>query len=212
MEELGVTRIATVHVENVRAGGSTAIRSLYRNIAADSVDIGVVSMTTSPIAGMLISLHKDDLDGQLGFSMPVPFALRGARADGGSRYVSPDRHRSRMITTSDTPISPRWGSARAAPGPERTGVSPSDVVARVARRVRAKRPDITRLSGCARGSTTSSCLAPVSRRGALGCGCTSAVGGSRSRLPAASGVRIMCDVTENFRPPLYIRIVSCTLV
>jgi len=83
MKELGVTRIEMVNVENACAGGSTAIRSLYKDIAAGFVDVGIAigveSMTTSPIAGKLIPPDKDDLDGQLGLSMPVLFALQAQR-------------------------------------------------------------------------------------------------------------------------------------
>jgi acetyl-CoA acetyltransferase len=83
MKDLGVTRVEMVNVENACAGGSTAIRSLYKDIAAGFVDlgiaIGVESMTTSPIAGKLIPPDRDDLDGQLGLSMPVLFALQAQR-------------------------------------------------------------------------------------------------------------------------------------
>lgn len=83
MKEIGVTRIEMVNVENACAGGSTAVRSLYKDIAAGFVDIGIAigveSMTTSPIAGKLIPPAKDDLDGQLGMSMPVLFALQAKR-------------------------------------------------------------------------------------------------------------------------------------
>ena len=83
MKDLGVTRIEMVNVENACAGGSTAVRSLYKDIAAGFVDVGIAigveSMTTSPIAGKLIPPDKDDLDGQLGLSMPVLFALQAQR-------------------------------------------------------------------------------------------------------------------------------------
>lgn len=83
LKDLGVTGIEMVNVENACAGGSTAVRSLYKDIAAGYVDagiaIGVESMTTSPVAGKLIPPDKDDLDGQMGLSMPVLFALQAKR-------------------------------------------------------------------------------------------------------------------------------------
>lgn len=83
LKDLGVTRIETINVENACAGGSTAVHSLYKDIRAGYVDagiaIGVESMTTSAIAGKLIPPAKDDLDGQLGLSMPVLFALQAKR-------------------------------------------------------------------------------------------------------------------------------------
>ncbi|HEX7738658.1 MAG TPA: thiolase family protein [Marmoricola sp.] len=83
MKDLGVTRIEMVNVENACAGGGTAVRSLYKDIAAGFIDVGIAigveSMTTSPIAGKLIPPGKEDLDGQLGMSMPVLFALQAQR-------------------------------------------------------------------------------------------------------------------------------------
>src|SRR5690606_1007551 len=83
LKDLGVARIEVVNVENACAGGSTAVRSLYKDIAAGYVDVGIAigveSMTTSPIAGKLIPPARDDLDGQLGMTMPVWFALQAQR-------------------------------------------------------------------------------------------------------------------------------------
>lgn len=83
LKDLGVTGIEMVNVENACAGGSTAVRSLYKDIAAGYTDVGIAigveSMTTSPIAGKLIPPDKDDLDGQLGLTMPVLFALQAQR-------------------------------------------------------------------------------------------------------------------------------------
>ncbi|SFE40203.1 thiolase family protein [Blastococcus tunisiensis] len=83
LKDLGVTGIEMVNVENACAGGSTAVRSLYKDIAAGYVDVGIAigveSMTTSPVAGKLIPPDKDDLDGQMGLSMPVLFALQAKR-------------------------------------------------------------------------------------------------------------------------------------
>jgi acetyl-CoA acetyltransferase len=83
LKGLGVTGIEMVNVENACAGGSTAVRSLYKDIAAGYIDVGIAigveSMTTSPVAGRLIPPDRDDLDGQLGLSMPVLFALQAQR-------------------------------------------------------------------------------------------------------------------------------------
>lgn len=83
LKEIGITRIEMVNVENACAGGATAVRSLCKDIAAGYCDVGIAlgveSMTTSPIAGKLIPPAKDDLDGQLGMSMPVMFALQAKR-------------------------------------------------------------------------------------------------------------------------------------
>lgn len=83
MKDLGATRIEMVNVENACAGGSTAVRSLYKDIASGFADVGIAigveSMSTSPIAGKLIPPDKDDLDGQLGLTMPVLFALQAQR-------------------------------------------------------------------------------------------------------------------------------------
>ena len=83
MKDLGVARIEMVNVDNACAGGSTAVRSLYKDIAAGFVDVGIAigveSMTTSPVAGRLIPPDKDDLDGQLGLTMPVLFGLQARR-------------------------------------------------------------------------------------------------------------------------------------
>jgi len=43
------------------------------------IAVGVESMTTSPIAGKLIPPAKDDLEGQLGMTMPTLFALVARR-------------------------------------------------------------------------------------------------------------------------------------
>lgn len=83
MKDLGVARVEMVNVENACSGGSTAVRSLYKDIAAGFIDIGIAigveSMTTSPVAGRLIPPDRDDLDGQLGLTMPVLFALQARR-------------------------------------------------------------------------------------------------------------------------------------
>lgn len=83
LKEIGVTGIEMVNVENACAGGATAVRSLYKDIAAGWTDVGIAlgveSMSTSPIAGKPIPPARDDLDGQLGMTMPVVFALQAKR-------------------------------------------------------------------------------------------------------------------------------------
>lgn len=83
LKEVGVTDIEMINVENACAGGSTAVRGLWKDIAAGFYDVGIAvgveSMTTSPFARQLIPPAKDDLEGQLGLTMPAIFALLARR-------------------------------------------------------------------------------------------------------------------------------------
>lgn len=83
LRDLGIVGIEMINVENACAGGATAVRCLWKDIATGMYDIGlafgVESMTTSPVAGKLISPSRDDIDGQLGSNMPVVFALMAKR-------------------------------------------------------------------------------------------------------------------------------------
>ena len=83
LKEVGITDIEMINVENACAGGATAVRGLWKDIASGLCDIGIAigveSMTTSPIARKLIPPAKDDLDGQLGLTMPTYFALIARR-------------------------------------------------------------------------------------------------------------------------------------
>ncbi|MBU2548300.1 MAG: thiolase family protein [Proteobacteria bacterium] len=83
LKEVGVTKIEMTNVENACAGGSTSVQGLWKDIATGMYDIGIAigveSMTTSPIAGKLIPPDKDDLEGQLGLTMPALFALLARR-------------------------------------------------------------------------------------------------------------------------------------
>ena len=83
LKDLGITDIEMTNVENACAGGATAVRGLWKDIASGFCDIGIAigveSMTTSPIARKLIPPAKDDLDGLLGMTMPSLFALIGRR-------------------------------------------------------------------------------------------------------------------------------------
>jgi len=83
LKDIGITDIEMINVENACAGGSTAVRCLWKDIAVGLYDIGIAtgveSMTTSPIARKLIPPAKDDLDGQMGLTMPSYFALIARR-------------------------------------------------------------------------------------------------------------------------------------
>ncbi|MEE4353091.1 MAG: thiolase family protein [Desulfatiglans sp.] len=82
-KEVGITGIEMVNVENACSGGATAFRGVFKEIADDRYDIGIAvgveSMTTSPIAGRLIPPAKEDLEGQLGLTMPGLFAILANR-------------------------------------------------------------------------------------------------------------------------------------
>jgi benzoylsuccinyl-CoA thiolase BbsB subunit len=81
--EMGVSDIEITNVENACAGGATALRKAWWDIASGLYDMGVVigveSMTTSPIAGKLIPPAKGDITGELGMNMVARFALSQRR-------------------------------------------------------------------------------------------------------------------------------------
>lgn len=81
--EVGITSIELTNVENACAGGATAMRRAWWDIASGLYDIGIAigveSMTTSPIAGKLIPPAKGDLTGELGMNMVARFALSQKR-------------------------------------------------------------------------------------------------------------------------------------
>jgi len=81
--QVGVSDIEMLNVQNACAGGATAVRGVWKEIADGRYDIGIAigveSMTTSPIAGKMIPPAKTDLYGQLGMTMPGIFALRARR-------------------------------------------------------------------------------------------------------------------------------------
>jgi benzoylsuccinyl-CoA thiolase BbsB subunit len=83
LKEVGVTGIEIVNVLNDCAGGSTAFRGVWKEIANGAYDVGIAigveSMTTRPDAGKMLTPPKDDLEGQLGTSMPGKFALLARR-------------------------------------------------------------------------------------------------------------------------------------
>jgi benzoylsuccinyl-CoA thiolase BbsB subunit len=81
--EIGVTDIEQTNVQNACAGGATALRRAWWDIASGLYDIGIVigveSITTSPIAGKLITPAKGDITGELGMNMVARFALSQRR-------------------------------------------------------------------------------------------------------------------------------------
>ncbi len=81
--EVGITSIELTNVENACAGGATAMRRAWWDIASGLYDIGIAigveSMPTSPIAGKLIPPAKGDLTGELGMNMVARFALSQKR-------------------------------------------------------------------------------------------------------------------------------------
>ncbi|KUO75102.1 MAG: hypothetical protein APF81_02560 [Desulfosporosinus sp. BRH_c37] len=83
LKEVGIGALEMVNVENACAGGATAFRGVWKEIADGHYDIGIAigveSMTTSPIAGKLIPPEKDDLEGYLGMTMPAMFGMVARR-------------------------------------------------------------------------------------------------------------------------------------
>jgi benzoylsuccinyl-CoA thiolase BbsB subunit len=83
LKEVGIGCVEMINVENACAGGATAFRGVWKDIATGQYDIGIAigveSMTTSPIAGKLIPPARDDLEGQLGLTMPGLFAILARR-------------------------------------------------------------------------------------------------------------------------------------
>ncbi len=83
LKEVGITSIEMINVENACAGGATAFRGVWKEIADGRYDVGIAigveSMTTSPIAGKLIPPTKEDLEGQLGLTMPAIFGILARR-------------------------------------------------------------------------------------------------------------------------------------
>jgi benzoylsuccinyl-CoA thiolase BbsB subunit len=81
--EIGITDVELTNVENACTGGATAIRKAWWDIASGLYDIGIAvgveSITTSPIAGKLITPAKGDITGELGMNMVAKFALTQRR-------------------------------------------------------------------------------------------------------------------------------------
>jgi benzoylsuccinyl-CoA thiolase BbsB subunit len=82
-KEVGIRALEMVNVENACAGGSTAFRGVWKEIADGRYDVGIAigveSMTTSPIARKLIPPEKSDLNGYLGMTMPAMFGMVARR-------------------------------------------------------------------------------------------------------------------------------------
>jgi benzoylsuccinyl-CoA thiolase BbsB subunit len=83
LRDAGITDIEITNVENACTGGATAVRRAWYDIASGLYDIGLAvgaeSMTTSPIAGKLITPAKGDLSGELGMNTVAKFALSQRR-------------------------------------------------------------------------------------------------------------------------------------
>jgi benzoylsuccinyl-CoA thiolase BbsB subunit len=83
LRDAGITDIEITNVENACTGGATAVRRAWYDIASGLYDIGIAvgaeSMTTSPIAGKLITPAKGDLSGELGMNTVAKFALSQRR-------------------------------------------------------------------------------------------------------------------------------------
>jgi len=79
LKDAGISNLEVLNVENACATGASAFREAWLRVATGQCDIaiaaGVESMTTSPVAGKLITPPPDDIDGQLGLTVPVFFAL-----------------------------------------------------------------------------------------------------------------------------------------
>ena len=79
LKESGISNLEVLNVENACATGASAFREAWFRVSTGQCDIaiaaGVESMTTSPVAGKLITPPPDDIDGQLGLTVPVFFAL-----------------------------------------------------------------------------------------------------------------------------------------
>lgn len=78
-KEVGIAEAEIVNVENACCGGATSFREAWLRIATGQCDIaiaaGAESMTSSPVASKLIPPPPDDLDGQLGMTVPMFFAM-----------------------------------------------------------------------------------------------------------------------------------------
>lgn len=83
LRECAITNIEVTNVENACAGGASAFRRAWYDIASGLYDIGIAigieSITTSSIAGKLIPPAKGDLAGELGMNMVAKWALAQRR-------------------------------------------------------------------------------------------------------------------------------------
>jgi len=81
--EIGSTDIELTNIENACTGGATAIRKAWWDIASGLYDVGIAigveSITTSYMAGKLITPARGDITGELGMNMVARFALTQRR-------------------------------------------------------------------------------------------------------------------------------------
>ena len=94
LKGFGVTDIEMINVENACAGGSSAVRCLWKDIATGIYDIGIAvgadSMSTSHLAGKLLATREEDLNGHLGMTMPGMFGMVGRRLMETRGYTAED--------------------------------------------------------------------------------------------------------------------------
>ena len=83
LAEVGITDIELTNIENACTGGATGIRKAWWDIASGLYDIGIAigveSITTSAMAGKLITPARGDITGELGMNMVARFALAQRR-------------------------------------------------------------------------------------------------------------------------------------
>lgn len=83
LKNVGVTQIEMNNIENACGSGISAVNLLWRDIANGVYDVGIAigteAMTTSSLAGKLLGANKDDINGQVGMTMPGYFALMARR-------------------------------------------------------------------------------------------------------------------------------------
>lgn len=73
----GITDIEMFNVENACAGGSTAVRGVWKDIASGLYDVGIAvgveAITNTPVASGALAASQD-LEADLGLNMPTMFA------------------------------------------------------------------------------------------------------------------------------------------
>jgi benzoylsuccinyl-CoA thiolase BbsB subunit len=82
LKEVGVSNIEMINVENACAGGSTSVRGVWKDIAYGLYDVGIAigveGITSSRAPGTLLAA-REDLEAELGLTMPGVFALLARR-------------------------------------------------------------------------------------------------------------------------------------
>lgn len=77
----GITQIEMFNVENACAGGSTAVRGVWKDITSGLYDVGIAIGTEAVTGGVVTGplASKNDLDAELGRTMPVSFSAVARR-------------------------------------------------------------------------------------------------------------------------------------